>query len=159
MSDNTRDIASVAERIRPVAVGGSVGGLHFLQRTPVFVRVEDASGLATNDGEPQRCDIHGGAILESVADGKQVITGGDDGKVMSIDAKGKGTLVATDQKRRWIDHVALAQDGAIAWSAGKQAFVRANKAAANEAYKMLEVPSTSGRAPTSRRRFRHGLGS
>ena len=154
MSDSTRDIASVVERSRPIAVGGGVVRLHFLGETAAFVLGEEALVLATKHGEPHRCDIHGGAVLESAADSEQIITGGDDGKVMSTDAKGRSTLAASDQKRRWIDHVALAQDGAIVWSAGKQAFVRASKAAANDAYKMLEVPSTVGGLAFSPKGFR-----
>src|SRR4051812_35496596 len=154
MSDDSRDTASVVERIRPVAVGGAVVGLHFLGRTAAFVLGEEAVVLATKDSDPQRCDIHGGVILASAADGKRIITAGDDGKVMSTAANGKNTLVATDPKRRWIDHVALAQDGAIAWSAGKQAFVRTAKAAAKDADKMLEVPSTVGGLAFSPKGFR-----
>ena len=158
MSDNARDIASVVERIRPVAVGGAVVGLHFLGEAAVFVLGEEALVLATKLGEAHRCDVHGGAILESAADGKRLITGGDDGKVMSTDAKGVSTLVATDSKRRWIDHVALGKDGAVAWSAGKQAFVRATKEPATvtsqDSGKMLEVPSTVGGLAFSPKGFR-----
>ena len=48
-----------------------------------------------------------------------MVTGGDDGKVVATDAKGDDPAVATDTKRRWIDHVAAGPDGAVAWSAGK----------------------------------------
>jgi WD40 repeat protein len=154
MIDNTRDIASVVERTRLVAVGGGVVGVHFLGATAAFVLGEAALVLATKQGDAQRFDIHGGAILASAADGKRIITGGDDGKVMSTDAKGKSTLVVTDLKRRWIDHVALAQDGAIAWSAGKQAFARTPKAVAKDADKILELPSTVGALAYSPTGFR-----
>ena len=43
-------------------------------------------------------------------------------------------------KRRWIDNVALHPDGAVAWSAGKTAFVRSGKAEE----KSFDVPSTVG---------------
>ena len=66
--------------------------------------------------------------------------GGDDGKVVALNAKGEVTLLATDAKRRWIDAVALHPDGAFAWSAGKTAFVKSGK---NEE-KSIEVPSTVG---------------
>ena len=52
---------------------------------------------------------------------------GDDGKLVSTDAQGIGTTLAVDDKKRWIDHVALGPDGAIAWSAGKTAFVLSKK--------------------------------
>ena len=58
----------------------------------------------------------------------------------STDAKGESRLVATDAKHRWIDHVAAGPDGAVAWSAGKSAFVQAGKGEPRS----LEVPSTVG---------------
>ena len=49
-------------------------------------------------------------------------------------------VLATDPRRRWIDNVALHPDGAVAWSAGKTAFVRPPKGEE----KSFEVPSTVG---------------
>ena len=69
-----------------------------------------------------------------------VVTGGDDGKVFATDAKGESRLIATDVKRRWIDQVAAGPDGAVAWSAGKQAFAQAGKGEPRS----IEVQSTVG---------------
>jgi len=41
----------------------------------------------------------------------RIVMGGDDGKLVAVDAKGEVTLLATDPKRRWIDNVALHPDG------------------------------------------------
>jgi WD40 repeat protein len=60
--------------------------------------------------------------------------------VVATDAAGESRTVATDSKRRWIDHVAAGPDGAVAWSAGKQAFAQSGKGEP----KALEVPSTVG---------------
>jgi len=49
-------------------------------------------------------------------------------------------VIATDPKRRWIDNVALHPDGAVAWSAGKTAFIRGAK----DQEKSLDVPTTVG---------------
>ena len=46
---------------------------------------------------------------------------------IGIDAAGVITTLAVDAKHRWIDHVAIGPGGAVAWSAGKQACVRAPK--------------------------------
>jgi WD40 repeat protein len=59
---------------------------------------------------------------------------------MATGADGKSEALATDARQRWIDHVALGADGAVAWSAGKQAFARTPKGAE----RMLELPSTVG---------------
>ncbi len=92
------------------------------------------------DGTERRVALHGGGILSSASDGKRLVTGGDDGKVMLVEAAGEPKLVATDAKRRWIDNVALHDDGAVAWSAGKTAFVQSPKGEV----KSLDVPSTVG---------------
>jgi hypothetical protein len=49
-------------------------------------------------------------------------------------------VLATDAKRRWIDNVALHPEGAVAWSAGKTAFVRSGKG--DE--KSFDAPTTVG---------------
>jgi WD40 repeat protein len=155
MTDTRLNTPSVAERTRGVNVGAPVVGVHFLGATAAaFVLGEEALVLASQDGEPRRCDIHGGAILSAVADGERVITGGDDGKVVATSASGTSTVLATDAKRRWIDHVAVARDGAVAWSAGKQAFVLAGKDAGKSEPRMLEVPSTVGALAFAPKGFR-----
>src|SRR5205814_858703 len=66
--------------------------------------------------------------------------GGDDGKLAELNGKGEVAVLATDPKRRWIDNVALHPDGAVAWSAGKTAFVRSGKGED----KTFDMPSTVG---------------
>jgi len=91
-------------------------------------------------GDVRTLTIHAGAILASSADAERVVTGGDDGKVVATDAGGESAVLANDQKRRWIDHVATGPGGAVAWSAGKQAFARPAKGEE----RVLEAPSTVG---------------
>jgi WD40 repeat protein len=137
MSDARRDTVSVVERTRAVAAGGAVVGAHFLGRTAVFVLGEEALLFAEPDGELRRMTVHDGAILASACDGARVVSGGDDGKVVTTDA-GSSRVLATDPKQRWIDHIALGPDGATAWSAGKIAFVQAKE------LRQYEAPSTVG---------------
>ena len=137
MTDTHSDTVSVVDRTRPVAVGGAVVGAHFLGRTAVFVLAEESLVFAEPDGELRRMAVHDGAILATVADGTRLISGGDDGKVVVTDM-GASRAVATDPKHRWIDHVALGPDGAIAWSAGKTAFVQGKE------LRQFEAPSTVG---------------
>ena len=140
MGVDRESIPSVVERVRPISAGAPVVGIHFLKETAVFVLGEEALLLAARDGEPERVAVHGGAILSSASDGGRVVTGGDDGKVVSTDVKGNNETVATDAKRRWIDHVAVGPSNAVAWSAGKQAFAHTGKGAE----KSIEVVSTVG---------------
>src|SRR5437762_3294494 len=79
-------------------------------------------------------------LSSSAADGTRLVLGGDDGKLVALEGSGEVKLVATDPKRRWIDNVALHADGAVAWSAGKTAFIRSGK---NEE-KSFDAPSTVG---------------
>jgi WD40 repeat protein len=140
VTDAKSDIPSVVERTRPIKAGAPVVAAHFLGQTAVFVLGEEALLFVPNAGEPRTVPVHGGAILSSTADPQRIVTGGDDGKVVSTGAQGESIVVATDGKRRWIDHVAVGPNGAVAWSAGKQAFARSGKSPE----RMLEVPSTVG---------------
>jgi WD40 repeat protein len=133
-------IISVTDQVRAVAIGAPVTSVHFFGDHAAFVGAEDNVFLASAEGEISRVAVHGGGILCAVSDGARIVIGGDDGKLVALDAKGEVTLLATDPKRRWIDNVAVHPDGAVAWSAGKTAFIRSGK---NEE-KSLDVPSTVG---------------
>jgi WD40 repeat protein len=133
-------IVSVTDRVCPVALGASVSSAYFLGDRAAFVGAEENVSLVDAQGEISKVAVLGGGILCSVSDGKRIVTGGDDGKLVALDLKGDVTELAVDPKRRWIDNVALHPDGAYAWSVGKTAFVRSGK---NEE-KSFEVPSTVG---------------
>jgi WD40 repeat protein len=133
-------IISVTDRVRPIALGAAVTTVHFLGERAAFVGAEDNISFVDEQGEIAAVAVHGGGILCAVSDGKRILTGGDDGKVVAIDAKGEVTQLAQDAKRRWVDNVAVHTDGAYAWSVGKTAFVKSGK---NEE-KSFEVPSTVG---------------
>jgi hypothetical protein len=142
MTQSSPDTASVVERTRHCGTDAAIVGVHFLERSAVFVLGEEAL-LMVRDDERARIAIHGGAILAAAADGERVVTGGDDGRVMATDAAGASSEVATDPKRRWIDHVAIGPARAVAWSAGRQAFVRSAKMLERTG-QMFEAPSTVG---------------
>jgi WD40 repeat protein len=154
MTQSSPDTASVVERTRHCKADAAIVAVHFLRRSAVFVLGEEAL-LLVRDGEHRRVAIHGGAILSAAADGERVVTGGDDGKVVATDAAGASTGVAVDARHRWIDHVALGPAGVVAWSAGKQAFVRSAKSASMErGEQIFEAPSTVGALAFSPKGFR-----
>jgi WD40 repeat protein len=138
MSDTRNDTVSVVERTHAVAASGAVIAAHFLGKTAAFVLAEEAVVLAEPTGEPRTVAVHSGAILAVAANENAVLTGGDDSKVITTNAKGQSRDIATDPKRRWIDRVAIGPDGAIAWSAGKSVFVQAKE------LRTFEAPSTAG---------------
>ena len=140
MTDTRDSIPSVVERTRGVKLDGAPVAVAFLRDTAVFVLGEEALLFVGKDGAERRAPVHTGAILASTSDGERIVTGGDDGKVLATDAKGKSEVIATDAKRRWIDHVALGPNGSVAWSAGKQAFACGDKGEE----RALDAPSTVG---------------
>ena len=138
--DNSASIVSVTERVRPLTIGAPVTSVHFLGDNAAFVGAEESVFLVNGQGEVSPAAVHSGGILCAASDRDRIVMGGDDGKLVALDAKGQVTLLATDPKRRWIDNVALHPDGAFAWSVGKTAFVRSGKAEE----KSLDVLSTVG---------------
>ena len=140
MSSEQASIASVTDRVRAVEIGAPVTSAYFLKDRAAFVCGEEKIALVGLEGEITNVEVHSGGILSAVSDGGRIVTGGDDGKVVALDAKGEVTLLATDPKRHWIDNVAVHPDGTIAWSAGKTAYVKAPKGEE----KSLEVLSTVG---------------
>src|SRR6266851_5809816 len=139
MTDTRADTASLTERTRPIAPGGLVAAVHFLKDTAAFVLGEEALLLVAPNGEQRRVPVHAGGILGTACDGQSLVTGGDDGTVMATDRDAASAAVAVDPKRRWIDRVAIGS-GAIAWSAGKQAFVKTAKGEE----RTIEVASSVG---------------
>jgi WD40 repeat protein len=140
MTDRDSGITSVVERTQPVKAGAAVVAAHFIRGVAVLVLGEESLLLVSCDGATKPIAVHAGAILCSTRDGARIITGGDDGKVAATDADGTSATIATDGRRRWIDHVATGPSHALAWSAGKQAFVRTGE----NGERTIELPSTVG---------------
>lgn len=128
-------IRSVAEIVTPYEAGAHVVACGFLGEEAVFATGEGESVFASG----RKVATHPGAgILEAVCDGEKIYTCGDDGRLAATDAEGLVETLA-EVKNKWIDHVALGPDGALAWSSGKTAFVRTKKGE-----RSLEVASTVG---------------
>src|SRR6202171_6324149 len=133
-------IVSVTDRVPRVAIGMPVTSVHFLGDNAAFVGGEESVALVSGKGEITRVPVHSSGILCAASDRERIVMGGDDGKLVALDAKGEVTLLATDPKRRWIDNVALHPDGAVAWSAAKTTFVRSGKGEE----KFFDAPSAVG---------------
>lgn len=127
-------------RIRRVDVGGQPIAVSFLGDSVVFVSGEESILLVAPDGEERRITLHAGAILAVATSADGMITGGDDGHVKHLTPDGEHRTVAIDSQRRWIDCVAIGGAGRMAWSAGKQAFLRTSE---GETYS-IDLPSTVG---------------
>ncbi|GAA3847798.1 hypothetical protein AFIC_000717 [[Pseudomonas] carboxydohydrogena] len=132
-------VVSVTEKVLKVTLKAPATAVHFIGEVAAFVNGEETVVLADNEGEATQLGVHGGGILCATSDGRRLVTGGDDGKIVSVDARGKIETLATDARHRWIDNVAVHADGTVAWSAGKTAFVKTK-----DAEKSFDAPSTVG---------------
>ncbi|WP_453998530.1 WD40 repeat domain-containing protein [Afipia felis] len=132
-------VASVTDRVLKVELQAPATAVHFIGDVAAFVNGEETVVLVDDKTVAMPLKIHGGGILCAASDGKRLVTGGDDGRVMAVDAKGHIEKLATDARRRWIDNVAFHTDGTVAWSAGKTAFVKTK-----DVVKPFDAPSTVG---------------
>ena len=140
MAVESTNTPSVVERTRHIAADAPIVGAHFLGRTAMLVLGEEALLSVPENAEERRLAVHGGGILSAACDDARIITGGDDGRVAATSAGGETEILATDEKKRWIDRVAVGPDGVVAWSAGKTAFVLTGKGDV----RALDVPSSVG---------------
>lgn len=120
---------SLADRVVPFAFGEHVLRAGFLGFTPFFVLADGAVML----GEaPVAHRPHGdNGILCAASDGKRIVTGGEDGKVIATLADGSFSVLA-DEKGRWIETLALGPDGALAYAVGKRVVARDSKGKTRE---------------------------
>ena len=119
----TAPSSSLTTQVTKIAAPAHVVRAAFLGRTPVLA-CADGAVIVANTGEDTRLSPHGDcAILCAASDGQTLLTGGDDGKVFATDAAGKSTLIA-NENGRWIDALAMRDDGALAWSTGKKVSAR-----------------------------------
>lgn len=140
LGDIPQGNVSITDRVRGFDIGAPLVGAHMLDATAILVGGDECVWRIPEGGEPQRIDVHGGGILCTLNDGRRVVTGGDDGRVVEIRADGTTSDLAADPKRRWIDNLALHGDSTLAWSAGRTAFVKNTKGEVRS----LDVPSTVG---------------
>ena len=118
-------MTSLLQLVSPIEAGAHVTGAAFVGRVPVLALGDGDVVFAGED--PRRVNVHPDAtILATAATEDRLVTGGDDGRVIAIDAAGQMTQLA-DQKGQWIDAVTVRPDGATAWSAGRTAWARSGK--------------------------------
>jgi WD40 repeat protein len=128
---------SLTESTTAINAGAEAVAAVFLGRVPA-VALADGNVLFADIGEERRVAAHpNGAILVAASDGKRLVSGGDDGRVIATEPQGRTQEIA-DENGKWIDALALARDGAIAWSAGRTVRTRDNKGGV----KSFDAPST-----------------
>lgn len=124
-----QDIARVAEEfpdsITRLRFDECIAGAAIIEASAYFALCDGTLQIVPLDGENvKEVQVHSGAILQSAycEKSKRIVTGGEDGKVIVTYADGRTELLA-DTGGRWVDSVAIAPWGAIAYSVGKEAHV------------------------------------
>jgi WD40 repeat protein len=126
---------SLTHAVAPLNAGEAIVAAAFLEGALAFAL---AGGTVLFE-EARRVVAHfDGAILCAASDGRRLVTGGDDGRVVATNASG-GVETLADEQGQWIDAVAVRDDGALAWTAGRFARARSPKGEV----KSLALPSTS----------------
>jgi WD40 repeat protein len=75
--------------------------------------------------------VHGGAILAAAIAGTDVVTSGDDGRVVCTAPDGAKREL-WQSNGRWVDHVAARVGGGLAWSSGRSVHVTRGQDAPRE---------------------------
>lgn len=109
--------------VAPVDVSGFVVKAGFLEDTAFFA-CGDGNVLLISGGEV-RAQPHktGLLVAERSFDGKTLLSGGDDGRIVQTAADGTMTELAV-KPRKWLDVLAPGPQGAIAYGCGRTAWVR-----------------------------------
>ncbi len=129
--------SSLTDKVQPLTLDDEIIAAAFLGAVPAFITADGELILA--EGELRRVRLHEGATLSVAADSTRILTGGDDGRVVEVQADGT-PLTISEHKGRWIDRVALGPNGARAWSAGKIAHAQVAKGEV----KSFDAPTTVG---------------
>ena len=146
--------ASLAKHARQFEAGAHVVAAAFLDGTPTLA-LGDGAVLIGEPEDQKRVVVHpDAAILTAISDGKTLLTGGDDGRVVATQADGAPQQIA-DEKGRWID--ALAMRGKRLRLERRQAGSRARRNGDRQELerrrRRLGASPSSRRAIVSRRRI------
>ncbi|MBW3096378.1 WD40 repeat domain-containing protein [Pseudohoeflea coraliihabitans] len=107
--------------VAPLDLDGHVLAAAFLGDVPVY-GVADGTVVRLDHGI-HRHELHDGLLAAAVSpDGDRLISGGEDGKVMTLSADGMLTEIR-GPARKWVNAVAFGPRGTVAWSEGRAATV------------------------------------
>lgn len=119
--------ALVYSQGKRLALAEPASAAHWIGENAFFALGDGA--VRVIGAEDRKFEIHDGAILSAAAKGadKILLTGGDDGRIKSVNAEGEITTLY--ENRKWIDHlIASDASGVIVAGVGKEAIVFKNGA-------------------------------
>ena len=112
---------SLSASVAPIAAGAHVTAACFLGDTPALA-LGDGTVLLGAEGERRVAAHPDGAVLCATADRDRIVTGGDDGRVVST--RPDGSTEELGAGKGWIDALALHATGAVAWATGRDVKAR-----------------------------------
>ena len=108
--------------VAPLDLDGHCMAAVFLDEVPVFALADGS--LHRLDHGHKTSQAHDGLLCATpTLDGRSLLTGGEDGKVVSTTADGIVTQLAS-AGRKWVAAVAAGPQGSMAYAAGRDATVR-----------------------------------
>jgi len=113
---------SLTEYVKPLTLPAEVVGAGLLGSTLAFALADGTARLGESADKGVTLHQDGVVLVAQTLNGRMV-TGGDDGRVVELRADGT-VQELSDEKGKWIDALALREDGATAWTIGKNVKVR-----------------------------------
>lgn len=122
----TRAPESLTKHVAPIDAGAHVLKATFLKDVAALALADGRVLLRDDDGQREIIAHPDHGALVCADDGRRLVTGGDDGRVVAVAAGGEMEEIA-NEKGKWIDSIACGSDGAVAWSAGRAVKARDGK--------------------------------
>ena len=108
--------------VAPLDLDGYCVAARFVGGVPFFAMADGT--IHRLDHGHKTIEAHDGLLAATVSqDGKSLLTGGEDGKVLAISGAGESTTLA-EIGRKWIGQIAAGPQGAVGFASGRTAYVR-----------------------------------
>ena len=134
---STAPHTSLTAHVMPIDIGEHVLRCGFVGPQPVLALADGQVVFVKVDGLTRTRPHGDAAILVAHIRHDQILTGGEDGRVIRSLADGRIDELG-NEKGRWIDALTASATGAVAWSTGKQITARDSKGE----IRTREAPST-----------------
>ena len=121
---STAPHTSLTAHVMPIDIGEHVLRCGFVGPQPVLALADGQVVFVKVDGLTRTRPHGDAAILVAHIRQDQILTGGEDGRVIRSLADGRIDELG-NEKGRWIDALTASATGAVAWSTGKHITARA----------------------------------
>ncbi len=116
--------------LHELRLGSYVEYAGFVDGSPVFCANDGAVSII--DEDTATIEAHEGLLAACISlDHKELLTGGEDGKVLAINQQGDIRLIS-ELPNKWIDTIAAGPQGTVGFATGRSAFVAQRDASLKE---------------------------